>query len=830
MYTKALSFFTCLFLYCLNLAYASEFDIYSPGDGESFNKSLADEYQRLSDDSLLWAPYRSGLYFGIRPRLPKSLLSGLLWFNVDDYGGIGKVRHLYEQGDNMKRANWVSYDPRIGGREIIEDTDMHITIVIDFVKSSDGKSWGVKIKSTPHKGHENVKTSFVWYSGLEGEISAEDGPEEEVTRDSVLQLENKKNVDGYTDTIKLTGFSNDLDLFEIAIDEGPKTNRHPEVKINDPELDPSKTHHYSLRVPDDNVWKARDIFMTLLVESVQRLTEDGSDLKDYPSSQALILRDMQGFNGNLHFVQKIFEGKSEFSVLFKSSQTPRNEQITFENIDSKIQKALKAFDSKFEEKFKLEKPFNTKKYNEFGKEIMSGLLGGLSYFYGDHLVDRETKFDEETFESYSLAGSSEGPHELFTFVPSRPFFPRGFYWDEGFHLLPVLKYDSDLALEVVKSWFNLIDDDGWIAREQILGPELRSRVPQDFQVQSPEVVNPPTLMLILVDLLENIQDSSLGSKDSSYKVDDYGKQFGQEDLGETIVNNPQVLYAYAKSIYPKLKAHFEMFRRTQRGYVEEFDRGKNLEAYRWRGRTVTHCFASGLDDYPRALPADIAELNVDLLSWIGVMAKSMKSLARLLKYKEDFKEFSTIETNVIDNIETLHWSSKEGTYCDLSVDDSDRNVHVCHKGYVSLFPFLTQLIPPLAIDHLEKVINLISDPEELWTDYGIRSLSKQDTFYKAGENYWRSPIWVQMNSLILSSLIHYSDASAPYMSKSLRAKLSQVYYDLRINLVENVFKQWQLTGYVWEQYDDETGQGKGAKNFLGWTSTVLLIMGFPEKL
>jgi hypothetical protein len=38
-----------------------------------------------SNASLLWGPYRSNLYFGVKPRLPNSLLTGLLWLNVDDY-------------------------------------------------------------------------------------------------------------------------------------------------------------------------------------------------------------------------------------------------------------------------------------------------------------------------------------------------------------------------------------------------------------------------------------------------------------------------------------------------------------------------------------------------------------------------------------------------------------------------------------------------------------------------------------------------------------------------------------------------------------------------
>jgi len=56
-------------------------------------------------------------------------------------------------------------------------------------------------------------------------------------------------------------------------------------------------------------------------------------------------------------------------------------------------------------------------------------------------------------------------------------------------------------LEVVKSWFGQIDADGWIAREQILGDEARSKVPAEFQIQYPHYANPPTLFIVLNDYL-----------------------------------------------------------------------------------------------------------------------------------------------------------------------------------------------------------------------------------------------------------------------------------------------------------------------------------------
>jgi mannosyl-oligosaccharide glucosidase len=58
-----------------------------------------------------------------------------------------------------------------------------------------------------------------------------------------------------------------------------------------------------------------------------------------------------------------------------------------------------------------------------GKEALANLLGGIGYFYGPIRILNETDgtwyYDE--------------PAGLFTATPSRPYFPRGFLWDEGFH-------------------------------------------------------------------------------------------------------------------------------------------------------------------------------------------------------------------------------------------------------------------------------------------------------------------------------------------------------------------------------------------------------------
>ncbi len=74
-----------------------------------------------------------------------------------------------------------------------------------------------------------------------------------------------------------------------------------------------------------------------------------------------------------------------------------------------------------------------------------------------------------------------------------------------------------------------------------------------------------------------------------------------------------------------------------------------------------------------------------------------------------------------------------------------------HVGYVSLFPMMLGLIPASS-EKLEKALDIIRDPTQLWSGFGIRSLSKQDAYFRKGEDYWRGSIWININYLLLQSL------------------------------------------------------------------------------
>jgi mannosyl-oligosaccharide glucosidase len=44
----------------------------------------------VEDPALLWSTYAPQLYFGIKPRLPKSITNGLMWFGLNDYEGLNR--------------------------------------------------------------------------------------------------------------------------------------------------------------------------------------------------------------------------------------------------------------------------------------------------------------------------------------------------------------------------------------------------------------------------------------------------------------------------------------------------------------------------------------------------------------------------------------------------------------------------------------------------------------------------------------------------------------------------------------------------------------------
>lgn len=299
------------------------------------------------------------------------------------------------------------------------------------------------------------------------------------------------------------------------------------------------------------------------------------------------------------------------------------------------------------------------------------------------------------------------------------------------------------------------------------------------------------------------------------------------------------------------KAWFQWFNTTQRGSVPG--------SYRWRGRDEEttrelnpKTLASGLDDFPRASHPSDDERHIDLYCWITIAAKTLWKLSRIIG-ADPYRYEQTVDYLQDNNLmNKLHWSEFSQSYADygLHTDNvrlerpkplprqQNQNMEmqrvVLKKpeyrfvdstfGYVNLYPFLLQLIEP-DTPQLGKILTDLRKPELLWSPFGLRSLAKSSPLYMKHNTehdppYWRGKIWINLNFLATRALYKYSQIEGPFQDLA-----KETYQELRGNIINNIMKQYFKSGYIWEQYDDRTGEGSGCRPFNGWTALVVILMG-----
>jgi len=135
--------------------------------------------------------------------------------------------------------------------------------------------------------------------------------------------------------------------------------------------------------------------------------------------------------------------------------------IVANSVDAGINSLRSSFPKRVDAVFPRTSPFQQENYTNFSQEILSNLLGGLGFFHGDTKVDYSdsSEYQETDLNFWTQAASAmsrapitiTAPQTLLSHTPSRPFFSRGFLWDEGFQVLPVVEWDLDLAVSVLQS-------------------------------------------------------------------------------------------------------------------------------------------------------------------------------------------------------------------------------------------------------------------------------------------------------------------------------------------------------------------------------------------
>ena len=723
-----------------------------------------------------WGTFRSGHYFGLKTCSPKAMVTGMMWFWNRIEGHSLPVRHWCDQNDRLGRYGWTRHDFHTFG--IQEIVDQNVVFETSFLKF-ENNSWRARITAKPKYADPStsslstVPMSLIFYAATQRSSDR--------LQVMPFNAELKPN-----SNFQIEGFSEDFGNFQISLiiskNRGNVLFRSYLNTVSEPPLVYLKeTLLKNLVLFDINDMQRNPIFV---------LNGDSFEKRDQMSSANFVAH------------QIVFSSSVELDISFQvlNNDFPSNSSAE-DTYEKELNKRVVNFDQNFETKFGLKVKNFSESEISFAKAIVSNLLGSIGYFYGYSLVKSEFKDEPIPY----------GPLQLLTGVPSRSFFPRGFLWDEGFHQLLIGDWDQQLSYAIIEGWLSLMNSEGWIPREVILGAEAEARVPKEFIVQRPTNANPPALFLTL----------------------------------EKLLNKGNVDEKWLNKIFPRLQLWFNWLNASQTGHISG--------TYRWRGRDSKtqrelnpKTLTSGLDDFPRATHPTDEEIHLDLRTWIAFSSRIMSRIAKLIQ--NDLSEtYEQTAQYLSDNqlLEDLHWSDKYGMFCDKGLHSTNVKlikvktetgfakerkvvtppVYDCvpDMGYVNLFPFMLSIIDENN-PKLGKILDDLENPKLVWSGHGIRSLSRNSLYYQQYNTevdppYWRGAVWIQMNYLILKSLHHYSSHSGPYKTRA-----QTIYNRLRQNLISTVFTEYARSGYVWEQYNDMTGRGQGSHPFTGWTALIVLIM------
>ena len=111
----------------------------------------------------------------------------------------------------------------------------------------------------------------------------------------------------------------------------------------------------------------------------------------------------------------------------------------------------------------------------------------------------------------------------------------------------------------------------------------------------------------------------------------------------------------------------------------------------------------------------------------------------------------------------------------------------------------------------EHVLN----PREFWAANGIRTLAPDEPLYDPKAGYWRGPVWVISNYLVMHGLMNYV-----YVQQAR---------ELARRTVSLLVRDLHTTGGMNENYDPDTGKPAAGGHFLSWNLLAEHMMEEAEQ-
>ncbi len=207
---------------------------------------------------------------------------------------------------------------------------------------------------------------------------------------------------------------------------------------------------------------------------------------------------------------------------------------------------------------------------------------------------------------------------------------------------------------------------------------------------------------------------------------------------------------------------------------------------------------SGVDNNPAVSdePADVTE-GVDLQCYIYREYLAMAELAENLGNDADAKAYGRKARGLAEVVRTKMWSAVDATFLNI---DSRARQFVRIETWTNFVPLWVGIATKAQANQMIRahVLNL----KEFWSPNGIRTIAAGEPLYNPHSGYWRGPVWVLSNYLVMHGLYNYG-------YKKEAVQLAQ-------ETVDVLLRDLRSTGGMNENYNPETGAPDAAGHFVSW--------------
>ncbi len=207
---------------------------------------------------------------------------------------------------------------------------------------------------------------------------------------------------------------------------------------------------------------------------------------------------------------------------------------------------------------------------------------------------------------------------------------------------------------------------------------------------------------------------------------------------------------------------------------------------------------SGADNNPAVSdkPTQVTE-GVDLQCYLYREYLALALIAERLEKPKEAEGFRAKAAALKDLVQTRMWSEKDGTFWNI---DSRAAAPVKIKTWTNLVPLWAGIATPVQAGRMIR--EHLLQPGEFWSPNGVRTVAKNEPSYDPHAGYWKGPVWILSNYLMMRGLLNYG-------FKAEAAELADKTERLLV-------ADFQKTGGMNENYDPETGEPDAAGHFVSW--------------